>query len=156
MKHITITRTFSAPIEKVWDACTNADILKQWWYPPTMTCSHASLDLTEGGIFRYCFRAPDGTEFWGRGVYQTIDKPNLLSYLDTFTDATGAPVPPSHFGMPGDDIIETRAEFHFASQDGKTTIELIGENFFDESMTNDMMQGWNGMFDNLVGLLEKN
>jgi uncharacterized protein YndB with AHSA1/START domain len=155
MKKITLTRTFSAPIEKVWDAFTHADILKQWWFPPTMTCSHASLDLTEGGIFRYCFLTEDGKEFWGRGVYKSIEKPTLLSYLNTFTDAAGVPVPPSHFGIPGDDVVETLVEFHFDSQNGKTTVELIGENFYDESMTDDMMQGWNGMFDNLEIFVKK-
>ena len=155
MKKLTIERTFSGPIEQVWEAFTNADKLKQWWYPPSMTCSHISLELKDGGIFRYCFKGQDGNEFWGRGIYKTINKPSFLSYLDTFTDADGKPVPPSHFGMPGDEIVETLAEFHFEQEGEKTKVTLVGENYFDDSMTADMTQGWNGMFDNLEKLYQE-
>lgn len=153
MKTLTITRTFSAPIDTVWNAFTNADTLKKWWAPPGMTCSHASINLAEGGLFRYCFQGEDGKEFWGRGVYQTIKKPKVLSYLDTFTDSEGTPVPPSYFGMEGDEVVETLAEFHFHEDGDRTTMTLTGENYFDDAMTEEMTKGWNGMFDNLAKLL---
>lgn len=149
MKKLTIERTFSAPINHVWEAFTNADKLKQWWAPPQMTCSHLSLELKEGGIFRYAFKDQNENEFWGRGVFQTINKPSFLSYLDTFTDADGNPVPPSYFGIPGDDIVETLAELHFEQEGEKTKLKLVGDNSYDDSMTEDMTKGWNGMFDNL-------
>ncbi len=84
MKKLTIERTFSAQIDKVWEAFTNADELKLWWSPAQMNCSHISLQIKEGGIFRYCFKTQDEKEFWGRGVYQTISKPSILSYFHTF------------------------------------------------------------------------
>lgn len=153
MKKLTIERTISAPINTVWNAFTHADTLKQWWHPESMICSHASLELKPGGLFTYCFKGNDQTEYWGRGVYETITEPTFLSYRDTFCDSDGNAVPPSHYGIPGDEIIETLAEFQFQQDGEKTKITLTGENYFDDSMTDSMTQGWNQMFDNLETLV---
>lgn len=66
MKKMVLERSFSAPQETVWEALTHEDALKKWWCPPGLEASYISVDLRNGGIFRYCFRAPDGKEFWGR------------------------------------------------------------------------------------------
>lgn len=151
MKNLEMERKFNAPMEKIWDAFTNPEILKQWWAPPTMSNSFISVDLKEGGLFRYCFKMDEGgMEFWGRGIYQKIDKPNYLSYKDSFTDAEGNDVPASHYGIPGDEIIETLVEFFFTYDGEITTMKMVGENPFDDKMTEQMTEGWNGMFDNLV------
>ncbi len=154
MKKLTIKHTVSAPTTKVWEAFTNADILKQWWSPEQMTCSHASIDLQENGVFRYCFKGKGGKEYWGRGVYQSLNKPSFLSYLDTFTDAEGNPVPPSYLGIPRDEIVETLVEFHF-EEDGHTTkLTMVGECDYDDAMEESMIAGWKGMFEKLNVLLE--
>ncbi len=156
MNTLTIDRSFNAPIERVWDAFTNPEVLRDWFTPPAMSNSFISAEVKEGGLFRYCFTMNDGgAEFWGRGLYQKIDRPHYLSYLDSFTDADGNDVAPSYFGMLGDEVIETLAEFFFVSDGDKTTLKLVGENPFDEKMTEDMTHGWNGMFDNLVRTLSK-
>lgn len=154
MKKLTIERSFSSPIGKVWEALTDEDKLKKWWYPSGMEASHISVDLQQGGAFRYCFRASDGKEFWGRGIYQTIEQPKLLSFLDTFTDAQGNPVPSSHYGMPGEEIIESLVEFNLTTDDGVTTMKMVGDNPHDDSMLEDMKNSWNGMFDKLEKLLK--
>ncbi len=156
MQTLIIERKFDAPIEKVWDAFTNPAVLKQWFVPADMSNIFISVDEKEGGLFRYCFKSHEEgeTEFWGRGIYQKIEKPNYLSYLDSFTDAEGNDVPPSHFGMPGDEIVETLVEFFFTSEGDKTTLKMVAENPFDEKMTADMTEGWNSMFGNLVSVLK--
>lgn len=62
-------------------------------------------------------------------MYQTIEQPKFLSWLDTFTDSKGNPVPSSHYRMPG-------------------------ENPYDDSILESMTKGWNGMFDKLEVLLK--
>jgi uncharacterized protein YndB with AHSA1/START domain len=112
MQTLTIERTLNAPIEKVWDAFTNTEVLKQWYTPQGMSNVFISTDLKVGGKFRYCFKQNDSdAEFWGRGIYEKIDAPNYLAYRDSFTDAEGNDVAPSHFGMVGDSVIETLVEF---------------------------------------------
>lgn len=154
MKNLTLERTFSAPIEKVWEALTSADILKKWWCPDGFEAPVISVDLKKGGIFGYCFKNAEGQEFWGRGVYQSIEKPHYLSWLDTFTDSKGNPVPSSHYGMPGEKIIESLVEFSLTAENGVTTMKMVGENPYDDSMLESMTSGWNGMFDKLEVLLQ--
>ncbi len=153
MKTLTLERSFSAPIEKVWEALTHQDQLKKWWCPTGFEASDISVDLKNGGIFRYCFKNPEGQEFWGRGVYQTIEQPKFLSWLDTFTDVKGNPVPSSHYGMPGEEIIESLVEFSLTEENGVTTMKMVGENPHDDSLLESMTEGWNGMFDKLEALL---
>ncbi len=155
MKKLTLERLLSAPIEKVWEALTNVDKLKKWWSPTGMESSHISVDLKKGGVFRYCHRASDGKEFWGRGVYQTIEQPKFLSFLDTFTDSQGNPVPSSHYEMSGEEIIESLVEFSLTVNNGVTTMKMVGDNPYDDSMLEEMKKGWNGMFDKLEVLLQR-
>ena len=154
MKKLTLERSFSAPIEKVWEALTNADKLKKWWCPPNFEATGISVDLKKDGIFGYCFKNSKGQEFWGRGVYQTIEQPKFLSWLDTFTDSKGNPVPSSHYGMPGEEIVESLVEFSITTENGITTMKMVGENPHDDSMLESMTKGWNGMFDKLEVLLK--
>jgi uncharacterized protein YndB with AHSA1/START domain len=153
MKKLTLERSFSAPIEKVWEALTNADQLKKWWSPTNFEASTISVDLKKGGIFRYCFKGSDGKEFWGRGVYQTIEQPKFLSWLDTFTDSHGNPAPSSHYGMPGKEIVEATVEFNLTTDNSMTKMKMVGDNPHDDSILVDMEKGWNGMFDKLEVLL---
>jgi uncharacterized protein YndB with AHSA1/START domain len=152
MKKLTLEREFDAPIEKVWEAFTTPKILSKWWSPEGMTSSHISVDLREGGLFRYCMKWDKG-EVWGLGEYKSITKLALLSYYDTFSDAKGTPVPPSHYGMPGDKIERLLVEIIFSVHGNKTHMKLSGENPHDEKMTADMSKGWNSMFDKLDKLL---
>lgn len=155
MNTLTLERSFSAPIEKVWEALTVADSLKKWWCPPGMESPHISVDFKKGGIFRYCFSSSDGKEFWGRGVYQTIEQPKFLSFLDTFTDSQGSPVPSSYYGMSGEEIIESLVAFSLTTDNGITTMKMTGDNPHDDSMLENMKKGWNGMFDKLEILLQE-
>jgi uncharacterized protein YndB with AHSA1/START domain len=155
MKKLTLERSLHAPIEKVWEALTDANKLKKWWSPADFNTADISVDLKEGGIFKYCFKNSEGQEFWGRGVYQTIEVPKFLSWLDTFADAKGNPVPPSYYGMPGDAIVEAMVEFSLTANGDMTNMKMIGDDPHDDSMLEDMKKGWNGMFDKLETLLEK-
>ncbi len=57
-------RTYDAPIEDVWDACTNPDRLRRWYVP-------VSGDLREGGTFKQ--------EMMGSGQIVTCEAPHRLS-----------------------------------------------------------------------------
>jgi uncharacterized protein YndB with AHSA1/START domain len=152
MKQLVIERDFNAPIEKVWEAFTDPELLKQWWSPEGMHNVFMTAEVVEGGKFRYCFKMDEGgEEYWGRGIYQKLDRPNYLSYLDSFTDAEGNDVGPDHYGMAGNEVGETLVEFFFTEKGGVTHMKLVGENPFDEEMTKSMTEGWNGMFNKLAG-----
>lgn len=156
MKKLTLTRTFQAPIEEVWRAWTDTELLKKWWAPGGMHCSHMTADVQEGGRFFYCFKMDeDDTEYWGRGTYQTITEPTFLSYLDSFTDEKGTDVPPSHYGMAGDEVVESLVEITFKEDKNGTHVTLAADNPFGAQMTKEMTKGWNDMFDKLAEVMKK-
>ncbi|MFZ2150955.1 MAG: SRPBCC domain-containing protein [Candidatus Absconditicoccaceae bacterium] len=154
MNKLTLERSFLFPIEKVWEALTDANKLKKWWSPTGFETSYISVDLKKGGIFRYCFKNSEGQEFWGRGIYQVIEKSKFLSWLDTFTDSKGNPVPPSHYEIPGEEIIEAIVEFDLKTENDITKMKMVGDNPYDDSMLENMKKGWNGMFDKLEVFLK--
>ena len=155
MEKFTLERTFHAPIQAVWDAFVEEKKLREWWSPEGMTTSHISVDLNKEGKFTYCFGSPDGKEYWGRGIYKVIEAPTHLAYQDSFADAEGNPVPASHYGLPGDDIIETMVDIHFSSNGEKTHMKAVMDNPYGDAMTQDMTKGWNSMFDKLTKLLSE-
>jgi uncharacterized protein YndB with AHSA1/START domain len=148
-KKLVIKRTFNAPIDKVWEAFTTPEILARWWSPEGMTNYHASTDVRVGGEFRYCFKSSEGKEYWGKGTYQTITRPVKLAYIDDFTDAEGNPVPPSFYGIPGDEILSSLVTFSFTADGVRTHMTISMDSPYDDAMTESMKQGWNSMFDKL-------
>lgn len=152
-KKLIIERIFNAPIGKVWAAFTTPEILAKWWSPAGMTNYYASTDVREGGEFRYCFADSEGEKYWGKGVYKKIVEPTYLAYIDYFTDSDGNPVPPSYYGIPGDESTPTLVEFVFTAKGDITEMKISGEIPYDDSMIENMTQGWNSMFDKLDGRL---
>ncbi len=151
---MTLDRFLPASQEEVWAAFTRPELLKEWWAPEGIRCGFVSVDLKAGGWFRYCFVGEeDGQEYWGRGTYQEIRKPDLLSYMDTFTDEKGTPVPPSHHGIPINEIKEGIVRFRFSAEKPGTRMVMEMDNYFDESYTKQVIAGWNSMLDNLERML---
>jgi uncharacterized protein YndB with AHSA1/START domain len=54
---MVLTRVFDAPVEQVWNAWRDSEIVKQWWGPLGFTCPVAEMDFREGGTSLVCMRA---------------------------------------------------------------------------------------------------
>jgi uncharacterized protein YndB with AHSA1/START domain len=48
-KEVKFERTYEAPVEKVWQAWTDPNQLKQWWGPDNVTIPECEVDLRVGG-----------------------------------------------------------------------------------------------------------
>lgn len=97
-KTLEFTRRFNAPRELVWSAYSDAEHLKRWWGPKGWTTDPCTVDFRPGGVWHYCMTGPgeDGQpmEAWGKAVYQEIETPARLVYLDAFSDADANAFPP--------------------------------------------------------------
>jgi uncharacterized protein YndB with AHSA1/START domain len=49
IKTVEFERTYDAPVDKVWDAWTDPEKLKQWWGPNDVTIPECEVDLRVGG-----------------------------------------------------------------------------------------------------------
>jgi uncharacterized protein YndB with AHSA1/START domain len=80
-REIVLERVFDAPRELVFRAWTEAEHLPQWMGPHGFTLTTLSIDVREGGMWRYTMHGPDGTDYPNRVVYQEIARPERLVYL---------------------------------------------------------------------------
>ena len=86
---ITVERAFHAPVDPVWAAWTEADLLCQWWAPKPYTCVIRSLELREGGRWSYYMEGPEGDRHYSFFDYTAIRPKTFLAGQDGFCDAAG-------------------------------------------------------------------
>lgn len=87
---LTIDRIFDAPVDLVWEAWTDRDRTIQWKCPRGLTNTVLEMDVREGGEWRQCMQAPDGTEYWRSGVYREIEPHERLVFTYVTDDPRGA------------------------------------------------------------------
>lgn len=88
-KTITVKRAFAAPLEKVWAAWTQSEILDQWWAPKPYKARTKSMDFRPGGHWLYAMVGPDDSSMWCRADYKSVDTLKSYSAEDAFCDETG-------------------------------------------------------------------
>lgn len=128
---LTIKREFAANRQLVWDAYTKSELLDQWFAPKPMTTKTKSMDFSEGGHWIYAMIEPNGTEYWGRMDYVTIQPIDSYTGLDGFCDNNGVLNP----GLPradwdvkfteiGDNALVTNVVTYNSLTDLETVINM--------------------------------
>ncbi len=157
-KTFTITRTFNAPRELVFDVWTDVKHLTKWFGPKGFTVRFGSLELKPGGTYLYSMTSPDGKEMWGKWVFREIKRPEKIVLVNSFSDAAGGLK--RHPWSPNWPL-ETLSTTTLVEADGKTVMTLVWQpiNATDlERQTFDgaidgMTGGWTGTFDQLEAYL---
>lgn len=88
-KKITIVREFDAPLEKVWKAWTDSNIMDQWWAPKPYQAKTKAMDFREGGHWLYNMVGPDGTGTYCRADFKIIVENKSYTAYDAFCDENG-------------------------------------------------------------------
>lgn len=140
---IKLHRVFSAPVEKVFKAFTNADAIASWLPPYGFVCKVHHMDVKIGGTYKMTFTnfTTENDHSFG-GEYLEIIPNEKLKYSDQFEDPN----------LPGQMI--TTLEFKevlcgtelFATQEGIP----------DAIPTEMCYLGWQESFDKLKRLVEPN
>ncbi len=86
---VIVEHEFSAPLQTIWDAWTNSDILDKWWAPKPWQARTKEMDFREGGYWLYAMVGPDGAESWARADYQSVTPLRGFIGHDAFTDEQG-------------------------------------------------------------------
>lgn len=118
---LRISRTYAAPVDRVWKAWTAADDLARWWGPKGMSLRLAALDVRPGGIFHYAMSAAAGPEWWGRFVYRDLRAQQWLSFVVSFSDPAGGV---TRHPMSATWPLEVLNLVTFSETDGATTISV--------------------------------
>jgi uncharacterized protein YndB with AHSA1/START domain len=88
-KKLKVVREFEAPVEQVWKAWTESELLDQWWAPKPWKANTVSMDFRAGGRWFYYMQGPDGTRHYCRIDYKTITPNQLFVGDDGFCDEKG-------------------------------------------------------------------
>ena len=70
--HLTLERVIDAPVQRVYAAWTDPELLKQWLAPGDAVASRAVPDTVVGGTFLIEMRGTDGQRWLARGVYREV------------------------------------------------------------------------------------
>ena len=65
-------RVVDVPVERVWAAWTEPELLMQWFTPRPWTTSECEIDLRAGGKFRTVMRGPQGERHDTSGCYLEV------------------------------------------------------------------------------------
>jgi uncharacterized protein YndB with AHSA1/START domain len=88
-KTILVSKTFSAPLEKVWRAYTESELLEQWWAPKPWKAETKSMHFSVGGYWLYAMVGPENEKHWGRMDYTAITPHLSFEIKDSFCDEEG-------------------------------------------------------------------
>ena len=137
-KQLHIEREFDAPLEQVWDAWTQPDLLDQCWAPKPWKAKTKSMNFREEGTWLYCMERPDGSQQWCRADFGKIVTHKFFIADDAFCDENGTidrSVPGMHWKTvftPSGAGTLVKVEITFANE---ADMEKIIEMGFKEGFT---------------------
>ncbi|TME02222.1 MAG: ATPase [Chloroflexi bacterium] len=81
-QEIIIEREFDASRELVFKACTDPQLIPQWWGPRYLSTEVDKMDVRPGGEWRFINRDAEGKAYAFHGVYHEVLAPERI--IDTF------------------------------------------------------------------------
>ncbi len=110
-----VTRSFDAPLQKVWDAWTKSEMLDKWWAPKPYDAVTKSFSFEPGGKWYYYMKGPEGDQHWCMNIYEEIKAGEYFTATDCFCDEDGNPVT--------DAVGSNHWRIEFSEQNGVTTVK---------------------------------
>lgn len=114
-RSVVVERSFAAPLDIVWEAWTDKDILCRWWAPQPYTCVIKSQDLRAGGRLLYYMEGPQGDRHWSFFDYAVVEPKTFFAGSDGFCDEHGT----INERMP-----RSTWENRFSYEDGRTVVRI--------------------------------
>ncbi|MGK5740987.1 SRPBCC family protein [Micromonospora sp. URMC 103] len=160
---ITISQTYDAPIEDVWDACTNAERIPRWFLPISGELrlgGRYQLEGNAGGTVESCDPPTSFAATWEYGGEVSWIEVRLtpegedrtrfeLDHIAHVDDDRAAQFGPgavgigwdlallglaSYFGQPGAAVRPEDAEAWSASDEGRAYMTLASERWYEASV----------------------
>ena len=143
---LSITRVIDVPRERVWEAWTNPEQLKQWFCPRPWRVTECTIELRPGGKFATTMAGPDGEEMPNPGVVLEVVPFERLVTTDAYTEAW----------KPSEKPFMT-AIIEFEDLGGKTRYTATARHWnADDRAAHEQMgffDGWNTALDQMIELL---
>jgi uncharacterized protein YndB with AHSA1/START domain len=134
---VRLERTIQASAEELFDAWTNAELLKRWWHAERdWETPSATVDPRLGGRVQIMMRNPgDGTEYAGSGEFTLFERPRRLAFTWTWDD---------------DELARRQlVEVEFIERGAEGTLVIVTNRGLPKDQTGDYLEGWSASLDNL-------
>jgi uncharacterized protein YndB with AHSA1/START domain len=140
-KSFTATKsvTINAPAAKVWDALTNPELIKQYFFGV-----EAESNWKEGSTIIYKGEW-QGKTFEDKGIILKIE-PGKMLVTNYWSGFSGLPNKPENY---------QKVTYELSEAAHKTTLAITQENIPTEKSRDDSEKNWDMVLDNLKQLLEK-
>jgi uncharacterized protein YndB with AHSA1/START domain len=156
-----IFRILDAPRERVWQALSDPERLKEWLAPATFTMIAMNMDFRPGGFSHWGIQSGEGYKMWAKYIYQEIVPQERIVFINSFSNQAGEitrhPIVPT---WPR----ETRVMIILREEPGgKTRLNVrwtphnateVEQKAFDVSHVG-MQATWGGTFDQLAAYLAR-
>ena len=73
-RELIVEKLLDAPIELVWEAWTNPELIKNWWGPEGFKNTIHKMELKPDGEWQLVMHGPDGKDYKNRSVFKEIIK----------------------------------------------------------------------------------
>lgn len=134
MFQLQIDEKFEVPVAKLFQAWTQANMIKKWFAPGDMTVPEAQTDLRIGGQYRYVMQEPEGDQHIILGEFLEIIEDSQLSFSWQWE------------GAPN----KTRVDIYFEKlDDSHSSLKLVHSEFLEQEACDKHQMGWNGCLANL-------
>ncbi len=137
---VSISKEFHAPVEKLYKAWTQPELLKQWWKPMNKTLTEVVNDLHKDGVVRYVF---EDNSLIIEGKYMEVKENEKLLYS-------------WNWQLAKDDIKDSsyKLTIEFSGKDDTSNITVLQENFVNEEGALPHKEGWEKGLNDLKEFLE--
>lgn len=155
-----ITRRFAQPLERVWQAWSEAAQFQKWWGPKGCRIDVHRFEFRPGGFLHYAMNFPEGPAMWGRFAIREIAPRERLVWLNAFSnERCGIARAPFSERCP----LEIENSVAFKEEGGATVVtlrarpfgELDDEALYFDELRPSLDQGYGGTFDALAEHLAK-
>jgi uncharacterized protein YndB with AHSA1/START domain len=150
-----ISRTFDAPIERMYEMWTDPERLAQWLPPTGATMQFLRTESRIGGTSFYAMTAAGGMVMHGRVTYLALEKPGRIVYTQQFCDEKELVIRPPFFSSWPQTMLTT---VELASEGQNRTRVTVRWEPRDATPADiaeftkqrgSMTMGWTGSFDKL-------
>ena len=134
---LVLSRTYDAPVERVYAAWTDPKILQKFLGPGSVKATDIETDVRVGGKYRVVMLMDDGERMVATGVYREVQVPSRLVMTWRWEEEN-----------PSNEH-DTLLTLEFFDRGGKTELVLTHENFAAADSRERHEHGWNDALDKL-------
>ncbi len=143
---LTLRRVFNAPIARVFEAWTKAEVLARWFGPVGFTVTASEIDLRKSGEYLIALRSPEGMAIKHFGKYVEVTPPERLvfTWLLENQACRGSK----------NQCAETLVSIDFKRVNESTEVQLTHEHLPNKEAYDGHVYGWSSTLDSFEDFVQ--